>query len=155
MATTEPRRTAKPVSDRVFLVANALVSAAWIADAGLLALGSSRYELITSACAIAEADSNVWQAEQRTRLHRLVQRLEIVDEPRTRRLPASVVLPSKDLPILLAAIEAKVSVLVTGDKEHFGRYFGRRIGGVMVLRPRDYWTQRAAGKAEVPPEAGG
>jgi len=38
-----------------------------------------------------------------------------------------VALPTKDVLILLAAIEAKASVRVTEDKEHFGRYFGRRI----------------------------
>jgi predicted nucleic acid-binding protein len=143
------------VSERVFLDANILVSAAWSANAGLLAFWNlPDTSLITSAYAIAEADRNVRQPEQRTRLYRLVQRLDIVDEPRTRRLPASVVLPAKDVPILLAAIEAKANFLVTGDKEHFGRYFGRRIRGVTVLRPRDYLTQREARKPEAPPESG-
>lgn len=144
------------MSDRVFLDANILVSAAWSADAGLLALWKlPDTSLITSAYAIAEADRNLRQAEQRTRLYRLVQRLEIVDEPRTRRLPASVVLPAKDVPILLAAIEAKAGFLVTGDKEHFGRYFGRRIRGVTVLRPRDYLTQREPRTREGSPEPEG
>ncbi len=142
------------MSDRVFLDANILVSAAWSADAGLLALWNlPDTSLITSAYAIGEADRNVRQPEQRTRLYRLVQRMEIVDEPRTRRLPASVALPEKDVPILLAAIEAKAGFLVTGDKEHFGRYFGRRIRGVTVLRPRDYLTQREARKPETSTES--
>jgi predicted nucleic acid-binding protein len=129
------------LSDRVFLDANVLVSAAWRADGGLLALWElADTSLITSAYAIAEADRNIHQPDRRTRLYRLVQQLEIVDEPHARRLPASVVLPTKDVPILLAAIEAKANFLVTGDKEHFGRYFGQRIKGVAVLRPRDYLT---------------
>lgn len=129
------------MSDRVFLDANILVSAAWTADAGLVALWKlPDISLLTSAYAIAEADRNIRQPEQRTRLYRLVQRLEIVDEPRSRRLPASVILPQKDVPILLAAIEAGADFLVTGDKDHFGRYFGQRVQGVTVLRPRDYLT---------------
>jgi hypothetical protein len=41
-------------------------------------------QLLTSAYAIVEADRNVVNAEQRTRLYRLIQGLEIVDEPRPR-----------------------------------------------------------------------
>jgi hypothetical protein len=48
------------VSDRVFLDANILVSAAWSADAGLFALWKlPDTSLITSAYAIAEADRNL------------------------------------------------------------------------------------------------
>jgi predicted nucleic acid-binding protein len=131
------------VSDRVFLDANILVSAAWRADSGLMALWSlSDTQLVTSAFAIVEADRNVRTPEQRTRLYRLVQSLEIVDEPRARRLPSFVTLPAKDLPILLAAIDAAADYLVTGDKEHFGKYFARSIEGVRILRPRDYLALR-------------
>ena len=72
---------------------------------------------------------------QRTRLHRLVQSVEIVDEPQGRTLPAGVRLPAKDVPILLAAIESRANYLLTGDKDHFGAYFDRRIRGVLILRP--------------------
>lgn len=131
------------MSDRVFLDANVLVSAAWLPENGLLALWDLvDTELLTSAYAIAEADRNVRTSDQRTRLHRLVQRLQIVDEPRTARLPATVRLPTKDIPILLAAIEAGAGYLVTGDLEHFGPYFGESVSGVRVLRPRDYLTRR-------------
>jgi hypothetical protein len=70
------------VSERVFLDANILVSAAWRADSRLRVLWSlPATQLVTSAYAIVEADRNVVSAEQRTRLDRLVQPLEIVDEP--------------------------------------------------------------------------
>ena len=91
-----------------------------------------------------EADRNIRTPERRTRLYRLVQSLEIVDEPRARRLPSSVTLPAKDIPILLGAIDATADYLLTGDKEHFGKYFGRSIEGVKVLRPRDYFALRAS-----------
>ena len=124
------------MSDRVFLDANVLVSAAWRDNNGLLALWNlPDVELLTSAYAIVEADRNTRTAEQRTRLHRLVQSVEIVDEPQNRGLPEGVRLPAKDVPILLAAIQSRASHLLTGDKEHFGAHFDQRIQGVLVLRP--------------------
>jgi uncharacterized protein len=127
------------VSDRVFLDANILVSAAWRPDNGLLALWRlTDVTLLTSAYAIVEADRNVRTPEQRTRLHRLVQRLEIVDEPQATRLPAQVHLPSKDVSILVAAIEASANYLLTGDRDHFGAYFDTHIEGVRILRPAAY-----------------
>jgi predicted nucleic acid-binding protein len=135
------------VSDRVFLDANILVSAAWRVDSGLLALWKlTDVQLLTSAYAIAEADRNSETPERRTRLHRLVQSVEIVDEPRGRTLPAGVHLPVKDIPILLGAIESRANYLLTGDKEHFDQCFGKTIHGVMVLRPACYLKQRTVSK---------
>ena len=132
------------MSDRIFLDANILVSAAWRDDNRLLVLWSlPDTQLLTSAYAIVEADRNVVSAEQRTRLYRLVQPLEIVDEPRPRGLTAGVVLPEKDVPILLAAIDAGAKYLLTGDKDHFGKYYGQMIDGVTILRPAEYLAARA------------
>ena len=131
------------MSERVFLDGNILVSAAWREDNGLLALWKlTDVELLTSAYAIVEADRNVQTPEQRTRLHRLVQSVEIVDEPQRRSPPEGVRLPAKDLPILLAAIESKAAYLLTGDKDHFGVYFDKRIEGVLVLRPAVFLSSR-------------
>ena len=131
------------MSDRVFLDANVLFSAAWRSENRLLALWELvETELFTSAYAIAEADRNVRTSDQRTRLHRLVQRVRIVDEPRTETLPPAVRLPVKDVPILLAAIEAGADYLLTGDLEHFGPYFRQSVRGVHILRPRDYLARR-------------
>jgi predicted nucleic acid-binding protein len=133
------------VSDRVFLDANILVSAAWLPDNGLLALWAlPDVTLLTSAYAIVEADRNVRTPEQRTRLHRLVQPLEIVDEPRSVQLPAQVRLPAKDVPVLMAAIEASATHLLTGDRDHFGPYFDKSIEGVRILRPGTYLSLRRA-----------
>ena len=66
------------MSERLFLDANILVSAAWRAEGGLLVLWRlADVQLLTSGYAIVEADRNVTNAEQRTRLYRLVQPLEI------------------------------------------------------------------------------
>ena len=101
------------MTDRVFLDANILVSAAWRSENGLLALWKlTDVELLTSAYAIVEADRNIRTPEQRTRLHRLVQSVEIVDEPQGRTLPAGVRRPAKDVPILLAAIILRPSAFL-------------------------------------------
>ena len=39
----------------------------------------------------------------------------------------SLVLPAKDRPIFLAAVEAHATHLLTGDRAHFGPYFGRNV----------------------------
>lgn len=131
------------MSDRAFLDANILVSAAWRADNGLLALWKlTDVELLTSAYAIVEADRNIRTPEQRTRLHRLVQSVEIVDEPQGQMLPEGLRLPTKDVPILLAAIESRANYLLTGDKDHFGAYFDKTIYGVLILRPAAFLNLR-------------
>jgi hypothetical protein len=46
------------------------------------------------------------------------------------------------MPILLAAIASGATHLITGDLRDFKTLFGRKIGGVLVLRPRDYLERR-------------
>lgn len=101
-------------------------------------------QLLTSGYAIVEADRNVTNAERRTRLYRLVQQLEIVDEPLLRQLPVGITLPAKDIPIMLAAIDSGAKYLLTGDKDHFGAYYGRVIESVTILRPASYLALRKA-----------
>ena len=99
--------------------------------------------LVSSAFAIAEAERNLEEPEQRTRLYRLAQHVDIVEEPAPdARLPADIRLPPKDVPILLAAIDARCTHLLTGDFKHFGRYFGRSVQGVRLTTVREYLTAR-------------
>src|ERR1700692_2717153 len=42
---------------------------------------------------------------------------------------------NKDVPIILAAIEARATRLLTGDVRHFGPYFGKNVGGVQISLP--------------------
>lgn len=123
---------------RLFLDANVLFSAAYSAKAGLLrfwnlkntALCSSRY-------AVEEARINLTDANQRHRLAKLSQALELFDA-QPGDLPRGISLPDKDAPILLAAVAAKATHLITGDVRHFGPYFGKNIGGILILPPADY-----------------
>ncbi|MGB5082047.1 MAG: PIN domain-containing protein [Burkholderiales bacterium] len=45
-------------------------------------------------------------------------------------------LPEKDRPVLAAAIRHRCEALVTGDRAHFGRLYGKAIHGVTIHSPR-------------------
>ena len=94
--------------------------------------------MFSSPYAIEEARRNLDDVHARERLQRLVTGLEVVPDVATGNLPNGVSLPEKDRPILLAAIAADASHLLTGDRAHFGDYFGRRIAGILIQRPGDY-----------------
>ena len=127
--------------DRLFLDANVLFSAAYRRDAGISLLWRfGDVELITSPYAAEEARINLIEKDQRERLETLLEPVQIVTA--VSGLPAGTILPEKDRPILQAAIQARATHLLTGDKRHFGMYFGRRCGGVLVLAPADYFQRR-------------
>jgi predicted nucleic acid-binding protein len=128
--------------DRIFLDANVLFSAAYRPNAGLLAFWKMRdVTLCSSRYAIEEANLNLEEQAQVRRLRRLVARLELFDAP-DRELPPGIALPEKDWPILLAAIEARATHLITGDLRHFGPYFGKRVEDVLVVAPAEYLERR-------------
>jgi predicted nucleic acid-binding protein len=68
--------------------------------------------------------------------------LTIVNPPRDLKLSPKVRLDSKDRPILLAALYGKADFLLTGDGRHFGHLYNKRIEGVTVLRPAQYFKRR-------------
>ena len=124
--------------DRLFLDANALFSAAYRPDAGLLRLWKLKtVALCSSRYAIEEARINLDDDEQRDRLTTLTQHLQLFDAV-TQDLPSGVSLPEKDVPILLAAIEARATHLLTGDVRHFGPHFGHRVAGILIVLPGEY-----------------
>jgi len=122
--------------DRLFLDANVLFSAAYRSDTGLLELWKL-VVLCSSRYALEEARINLSNEVQRTRLVRLAGKVRLFDAGE-RELPHGVALPEKDVPILLAAIEANATHLLTGDIRHFGSLFGKRVEGILVLPPGDY-----------------
>ena len=130
--------------DRLFLDANVLFSAAYKSDAGLLRLWRLRNAtLCSSRYAVEEARINLDEEAQRTRLHKLSEVIHLV-EAGQRALPRGISLPEKDVPILLAAIEARATHLLTGDIRHFGLYFGRRIEGIRIMLPGEYLSIQIA-----------
>ena len=128
--------------DRLFLDANILFSAAYQANAGLTRFWKlAQVTLCSSAHAVQEARVNLATEAQRRRLDRLARSLRLF-EAAGEESPQGVELPEKDRPILLAAIAASATHLITGDFRHFGRYFGKRVAGILVLTPADYLRQR-------------
>src|SRR5437763_1113642 len=124
--------------DRLFLDANVLFSAAYRPHAGLLDLWKLKTaRLCTSPYALEEARINLSEEIQRARLKKLSMRLDLFDAA-TQKLPQGISLPDKDAPIMLAAIEARATHLLTGDLRHFGAYFGKRISGILITPPGEY-----------------
>lgn len=86
-----------------------------------------------------EARRNLRADNQRLRLDELVSALHLVET--TTVLPSvaeGVVLPAKDWPIIAGAMAAEATHLITGDMQHFGAYFQKRIAGILVLTAGDY-----------------
>ena len=132
--------------ERLFLDANVLFSAVYRPNAGLHRLWKLKNAtLCSSRYALEEARINLDDEAQRARLTRLSRGIHLFDAP-PRELPHGVSLPDKDLPILLAAIEAKATHLITGDVRHFGPYLGKRIEGILVLLPGDYLKKGTAAR---------
>ena len=127
------------MTHRVFLDANVLFSAAWLEDSGLARLWRvPDATLITSRYALAEAERNLETDEQRSRLTALAKSVQFVDAVAGGQLPDGVKLVEKDAPILLAAIEAGATHLLTGDRRHFADLYGKSIKGVRILSPAEY-----------------
>jgi len=128
--------------DRLFLDANVLFSAAYRPGTRLLRIWKLKgVVLCSSRYALAEADVNLDDEDQRRRLSGLADKLQFFEAPQ-RELPRGISLPEKDVPILLAAIEARATHLLTGDVRDFGQYFGKKIEGVAIMLPAQYFKLR-------------
>ena len=129
---------------RLFLDANVLFSAAYRSDAGVARLWEvPRAVLVTSSYAVEEARRNLHGEDQRTRLEELLKTVKVGE---AMMLPpdlrGDLELPEKDWPVLGGAAASGATHLITGDVRHFGRHFGERPLGVLVLRPTDYLKGR-------------
>jgi len=129
--------------DRPFLDANVLFSAAWSAASRLHLLWEiDGVELLASEYVIEEARRNLDTAEARARLKALVEKLHKVSEQPDVLLPRDLTLREKDRPVLAAAMGARATHLVTGDRRDFGPFLGKKVAGVLVLTPAQYLALR-------------
>ncbi|MGI9860936.1 PIN domain-containing protein [Moorella naiadis] len=127
--------------DRLYLDANVLFSAAYGSPALSRLWERERRnlcQLLASGYVIEEARRNLEQQAHLMRLEKLVAQLDIVPEVDT-IFSCPVHLPAKDRPVLLAAIQARATHLITGDLHHFEPYRGQVIEGVHICTPRDYF----------------
>lgn len=129
---------------RPFLDANVLFSAAWSEASRLHLLWElERVELIASEYVIEEARRNLDTFDARARLKALVERVRIVPGQPDVILPRDLTLREKDRPVLAAAMGARATHLITGDRRDFGPYLGRALAVVLVLTPAAYLSGRA------------
>jgi uncharacterized protein len=127
---------------RLLLDANVLFSAAYNIQSRLLKLWELKdVSLCSSRYALEEARVNLAEESQRDRLVDLSVALDYF-AAQDMDVPQGISLPSKDVPIILAAIEARADFLLTGDFRHLGPYFGRTIKGVVVIPPARYFKIR-------------
>jgi uncharacterized protein len=138
--------------DRVFLDANVLFSASHRPQSRVLWLWErTDLRLLTSDYAIEEARRNLTTTDSHERLARFIEAVDIFSMPvdsagvEMEKLPGGC-LPEKDKPILAAAVKARATHLLTGDKKHFSRHFGQRICGVLIQTPAQYRLSKPDGK---------
>ena len=128
--------------DRLFLDANILFSAAYSSDSPLLKLWKLKKVLLfSSAYALEEARRNLalLRPDSSGNLQRLTAKVHLVAAPPPFRSPIEArARHQKDLPTVLAAIEARATHLLTADKKHSRSLRGKTVEGVLVLTPGDY-----------------
>ncbi|MFB3884345.1 MAG: putative toxin-antitoxin system toxin component, PIN family [Thermodesulfobacteriota bacterium] len=129
-------------ADRIFLDANVLFSIVH-GSPGLNRLWQLAEEghctLFTSDYVIEEVRRNLIHSEQLSKLETFLAKVRIVPEIDP-DIPCPIELPDKGRPIMLAALSIKADDLITGDTIHFGKYFGQKVSGVKICRPRDYFA---------------
>jgi len=127
---------------RVFLDANVLFSAAYRRDAELRKLWKlPNVNLVTSLYAVEEARRNLDAQEQIKDLEVLLQDIEVtVAAPEDRPLALAQKLSDKDRPILLAAIAARATHLLTGDTKDFGSLYRKTVEDVLILPPAEFFS---------------
>ena len=147
---------ARAVTDRLFLDANVLFTAAHRPEgkaAFLFAaqedrtLAPASWQLLSSAYAVEEARRNLAAKfpTAMTRWPALLQGLQVVPQPAKAHLTLD--LPDKDLPIWAAALGARATHLLTGDLRDFGPHMNQpsSTGGVIIQTVGDYlgsWLER-------------
>ena len=126
---------------RVFLDANILFSAGKSAGAmrGFLeVLKSSGQTLVADAYVVEEARRNL-EAKFPGSLQDFEGLLNQIEFSATLRcsLPPGIAseMPEKDRPVLAAAIQRRCDVLLTGDKTHFGLFYGKSLECVTIHAP--------------------
>ena len=131
---------------RIFLDANILFSAAKTDGAiqslvsQLLAAG---HECWVDGYVIDEARRNIVAkaAERLPALEGLLSRVSVSAAAAALGRTESHGLPEKDRIVLAAVVALKCDVLLTGDRTHFGRFYGRSLAGVRIHSPRSLYSE--------------
>jgi hypothetical protein len=81
--------------------------------------------IVTSSYAVEEARRNLADSTQTDRLAELLKSVDVRGDVSVVPLPAGIDLPSKDIPILQAAVAAHATHLLTSDVKHLADTFGK------------------------------
>lgn len=128
---TEPAR-----QWRLFLDANVLISAAWKEGSKVQRIWAiPGVELITSDHVLKECFRNLLREEQQSRLAEFLLAVRVLEFATTPVLENPPLLPAKDHPVLAAAVLSRADFLVTGDRAHFGQWFGTTVAGIRIEPP--------------------
>jgi uncharacterized protein len=128
---------------RLFLDANVIFAACWKPEGGVSKLFDLAKlqvcSLFTSKYALAEVRKNLQSKnpEALQHLEKFISQLEVLENPEPVWVERAETtgLPLKDTPILAAALQYKLDILVTGDMQHFSKLMGKTIFGVQILTP--------------------
>jgi 3-hydroxyisobutyrate dehydrogenase-like beta-hydroxyacid dehydrogenase len=97
--------------------------------------------LVASPHAIEEARRNLAlrYPEHADRLRSVLDTVTTAPEaaPEVVRWARDLGLPDQDAPILAAAVHAQADSLVSGDRTHFGQFFGQSVRGVRIVALSD------------------
>jgi predicted nucleic acid-binding protein len=127
---------------RIFLDANILFSAAKTDGAMrelLRLLHAAGHELWADGYVLEEARRNLAAkaADGLRALAALVAGIRIAEaHPADVGQSFSAKLPEKDRPVLAAVVRLGCEALVTGDRRHFGAWYGKTVAGVAIHSPR-------------------
>lgn len=123
---------------RLFLDANVLISAAWREGTEIAKIWQlPELQLLTSDYVMGEVQRNLPRPDQIERLRRFMLSVQIVPIGELAPFPEAGLLPLKDRAVLLGAIHAQATHLLTGDKRHFGPLYGQVIRGVRITPPTE------------------
>jgi hypothetical protein len=125
---------------RIFLDAHVLFSAAKSNGAvrQLLALIEPGHECWADGYVVEEARRNLIAKAPAgvSVLDTLLARIHLAAaHPRSAALEAALPVPEKDRPVLTAAMRLRCEALITGDRTHFGAFYGQTLGGVTIYSP--------------------
>lgn len=124
---------------RLFLDANVLISAAWKDGSKVARIWQiPEAELVTSNFVLAECARNLPREEQKNRLEHFLSGVRVVEFQRLPVLEDPHLLPVKDQHVLAAAVLARADFLVTGDRAHFGQWYGGSVLGLRVEPPGSF-----------------
>lgn len=121
---------------RLFLDANVLISVAWKEQSKVARLWSiPQADLVSSNFVYAECARNLKLPEQHRRLARYLEQVRVFDFPAEPALEQMPEMEAKDRHVLAAAVLTRSHFLVTGDRAHFGQWYGTSVLGVRVEPP--------------------